>query len=549
MSLSLSLTSPLYWYDFENVTDFSTVSNLGSDPSFTLNTLNASIISTNSATGTHCLQFVRNKTNYAVLPSWSNYNTSFTLCFWYLKTSGTISEADDVKLVSFNETTFNANTEFSIRINGTTGYMFLLANGTSTTFCPCNCCDGTWRHLAITYDVSSHKLHFYFNGIICANSLSGISFSDCTFSHNRIGTGYDDVTKCATLLIDDFRVYNGQALSIERVASICGNNAFYTSTPPVLLNTLFDSLLPNMSQASMTGFSTLFAKQNVDLNKLYAMYQTGNSVRSTHIYKNIANYSFGFISSLTNFFSAESTNVVLSSGNKVQRWNDISGHNAHATQSNSNLQPLFQSTSTEMNSKPCIVFDGVTQSQMLKCPCFRSTSFTFCIAGYILTNTNQQHMISSDSVWGAECFRLYFNNLQTIVQIFTPPIWGLTLTSPFIFTLTAHTTSPTSIDISAYLNGGSAYTVTSTVPSSYININNLCIGGWSFQPQSTFKGGLSSLLCFNGVLTQHEREQVEGYLAWKWWNSGTSILNSSHLYYSTPPTDIGTIFNALTHSV
>ena len=51
----MSLMSPLYWYDFENVTDFSTVSNLGSDPLFTLNTINASIISTNSATGTHCL--------------------------------------------------------------------------------------------------------------------------------------------------------------------------------------------------------------------------------------------------------------------------------------------------------------------------------------------------------------------------------------------------------------------------------------------------------------------------------------------------------------
>ena len=76
------------------------------------------------------------------------------------------------------------------------------------------------------------------------------------------------------------------------------------------------------------------------------------------------------------------------------------------------------------------------------------------------------------------------------------------------------------------MNGGSATNVTTVLyGSSYININNLCIGGWSGQPQSTFKGGLSSLLCFNGVLTQHEREQVEGYLAWKWWNSGTYSMH------------------------
>ena len=69
------------------------------------------------------------------------------------------------------------------------------------------------------------------------------------------------------------------------------------------------------------------------------------------------------------------------------------------------------------------------------------------------------------------------------------------------------------------------------------------------QANSTFHGGISSLLTFNTLLTDYERQQIEGYLAWKWWDSGTAILNSSHPYYSTPPsTDIGALFNPLNYS-
>ena len=55
--------------------------------------------------------------------------------------------------------------------------------------------------------------------------------------------------------------------------------------------------------------------------------------------------------------------------------------------------------------------------------------------------------------------------------------------------------------------------------------------------------GISSLAIYNSVLTTTQRQQVEGYLAWKWWGTGTAILQNTHPYYYAQPNDIGTMFN------
>ena len=82
-----------------------------------------------------------------------------------------------------------------------------------------------------------------------------------------------------------------------------------------------------------------------------------------------------------------------------------------------------------------------------------------------------------------------------------------------------------------------------------IYINTLDIGAWGIQANSTFHGGISSLLTFNTVLADSEHQQIEGFLAWKWWDSGKSILNSLHTYYNNPPpTDIGILFNPLNYT-
>ena len=102
-----------------------------------------------------------------------------------------------------------------------------------------------------------------------------------------------------------------------------------------------------------------------------------------------------------------------------------------------------------------------------------------------------------------------------------------------------------------YVNGTNVYTTSNmSVASSIMNIGTMDIGGWSVNQANSFYGGISSLAIYNTVLTTSQRQQVEGYLAWKWWGSGSAILtNTSHPYYSVPIGDIGMIFNSSTIDV
>ena len=56
----------------------------------------------------------------------------------------------------------------------------------------------------------------------------------------------------------------------------------------------------------------------------------------------------------------------------------------------------------------------------------------------------------------------------------------------------------------------------------------------------------SSFVLYNTVLSITQRQQLEGYLAWKWWSSGSAILSDpNHPYYWTQGCDKGTLFNLI----
>ena len=88
-------------------------------------------------------------------------------------------------------------------------------------------------------------------------------------------------------------------------------------------------------------------------------------------------------------------------------------------------------------------------------------------------------------------------------------------------------------------------------PSNRINCTNFCLcNAPPAAPNRTLTGGVSSVIIYSSVLSDADRQKVEGYLAWKWWDSGSAILNNTinHSYYSVAPSDISTIFNAMTYT-
>ena len=537
----MSQPNPIIRYNFDSWTSGVSVTNEGSTSTVNNATLynSAAITTSTSATGTKCLSLARSSNQY--LSSNSSFyinNSSWTVSFWYQKQSSTVSEASDVRLFSIYNSINTTSNEISVGITGTSGYMYLTVNGTVVSFCNSNCCDGVWRHVTITYDNNANKAYFYFNGVLCSTSATCTALTD--YSNLCIGTagwGQPDTTHCATVLIDDFCVYN-VCLTLTQIAYVCGNNKYYMNFPPVLINNAFNSYIPSTSQTLPTGLYTQIAKQNVDLSTLYAKYTSGTTCL-TGLNRNLHS-----MTSLNNYFSADYG--VIKNGNSVSTWKDLSGNNRNA---NAAVAPIYNPSDTIMNNKPCINFDGVTNNMYLSCSGFRSTNFTMCLAGYIIANTNQAHILASHNVWGVECFRLYTYNTAPIVQIFWGSFTSTALPAPFIITLTAKNVNATTTTITLYVNGSLTTSYDIGVSSNYTNINTLDIGAWGTQANSTFHGGISSLLTFNTLLTDYERQQIEGYLAWKWWDSGTAILTSSHPYYSTAPlTDIGTLFNPLNYS-
>ena len=413
--------------------------------------------------------------------------------------------------------------------------MYLTVNGTVTSFCNSNCCDGVWRHVAVTYDNNTNKAYFYFNGVLCSTSATCTALTD--YSNLCIGTaawGQPDTTHCATVLIDDFCVYN-VCLTLTQIAYVCGNNKYYMNFPPVLINNAFNSYIPSTSQTLPTGLYTQIAKQNVDLSTLYAKYTSGTTCL-TGLNRNLHS-----MTSLMNYFSADYG--VTRNGNSVSSWKDLSGNNRNA---NAAVSPIYNPNDTIMNNKPCINFDGVTSNVYLWCPGFRSTSATIIIAGYKLPGGG--HIMATHAAWGVEVFRIYFySDLAPKMQIFWGSFYGTALTSPFIvtFTITTDNVASGNAKVQMYLNGSLTAEGFNAVSSTYINLNTFDIGNWYYEP-NTYHGGISSLLTFNTVLSDYERQQIEGYLAWKWWGSGSAILSDPHHpYYSTQIGDIGKLFNPI----
>ena len=88
-----------------------------------------------------------------------------------------------------------------------------------------------------------------------------------------------------------------------------------------------------------------------------------------------------------------------------------------------------------------------------------------------------------------------------------------------------------------YLNGtGDTSGTTSFTSSGSLTIGTSSTGVNGAPAQVGFSGTISEVIIYNTVLTTTQRQQVEGYLAWKWGTQGS--LPTSHPYYAANPNHI-----------
>jgi len=272
---------------------------------------------------------------------------------------------------------------------------------------------------------------------------------------------------------------------------------------------------------------------------------SGTRVGYSNILSNKSFFSPASVPNLDIWIDASiSTNVVLNSGLSTLRfWNDKSKNQYTGTVTNT-LNYLINSqnalNTVQFFSTPATVsqLSFPPQAMWLTANSDFAIISALNVSGVLGTFAarNGANILSSagQSFYGFYLQGQSVNNLRYAVNgnggqfglniLNNPSITGFAIVALVI-------TGATS---ALYLNGtllgsGSSLGQAFNTASSYA-IGPIVFGGVAFNQN------IGEQLCYtNQTLTNYQRQQIEGYLAWKWFPTGGNILPVSHPFYSVPP--------------
>jgi hypothetical protein len=235
----------------------------------------------------------------------------------------------------------------------------------------------------------------------------------------------------------------------------------------------------------------------------------------------------------TLFQDSGGTIPVTANGQPVGRWSDKSGFGRNGTATGT-----FQYVTNSINILPSIRFSGVANTFIRGNIPITGTTFTAFSVAIANSTTSPFSRILSLGLIGADDYSSVFYSAALYINKLTPPqittyrnnVQGpginIVYSQPF---LSGCLYDGTNMYISA--NG----TFSSGIASSgSFNIANYEIGN-NFNEESfnMYNGFIGEVLVYNSALTNNQRQQVEGYLAWKWGLQGN--LPASHPNRFIPP--------------
>lgn len=233
------------------------------------------------------------------------------------------------------------------------------------------------------------------------------------------------------------------------------------------------------------------------------------------------------------WLDAADSNTVTTSGSTLTGWIDKSGTGKLI---NINSAPTYSSTG--FNNLPGITFASgnnlstITQSL--------GTAITLVAVYRVTSNTTSVALSVGLSGGGETGIGYNINNTYYVLYDWAVNESG-NITNRTINTNVIHIGVKSGTTLASFING----TDPTSVPSSTYNNTNstINIGGGSLP----FVGTLSEAIVYNNGITTLQRQQIEGYLAWKW--GLNTNLPSNHLFKSNPivtrifqPTDISGCF-------
>jgi hypothetical protein len=222
--------------------------------------------------------------------------------------------------------------------------------------------------------------------------------------------------------------------------------------------------------------------------------------------------------------SAALETITISSG-IVNQWKDKSGNNHTFSNGDSSACPSYVANS--LNNLPALMFDGVNDTLSTSIINTQSTNTsTFVVSKPSSINVKGHTFKNGDSDGYAIGYgsSTSDNNGNSFIYLREAIQWHPSLSyggtaSNIVSSILGDST------IVNYLNGNNIQTIAGSplAPSG-----NTYIGG-----SRHFSGNVFEVIFCSSVLTNIDRQKVEGYLAHKW--GLTASLPNTHLYKSLPP--------------
>jgi hypothetical protein len=228
------------------------------------------------------------------------------------------------------------------------------------------------------------------------------------------------------------------------------------------------------------------------------------------------------------------TGTAPANGTSITSWKDKSGNSAHATSSGTCVyQSLYKSI---------VLTSGRYSNTTISPGTFDNAIFIFAVyrgkasrAGDntpLIIRSRDGYNIGNPEMFNTA--RYYMTGLTTWAGVSSSYHLDNSTSTHNIF---EYSMNQSANNISEWTNGtANTITGTYTLPANMDSINSfngIYIGTRGDNFHGPFTGTFSEILIYNTPLTATQRQQIEGYLAWKW--SLQTQLPSNHPYKLSPP--------------
>jgi len=215
-------------------------------------------------------------------------------------------------------------------------------------------------------------------------------------------------------------------------------------------------------------------------------------------------------------------------GTGITQWSDKSGKSQHVT-GITNALPVY--TTNNQNGRSTVSFVGskrFTFTPSGTFPVGTSPMSVFIAGKFGSSSTSQYFIVWGNGVNGGPSY--YVNSTPLILHDYYGVYAGYTAATANTFYVISSTDTPGSIN--PYLMGTRFSTVTNVsynIPSGWAGY----IGDQGSTATFPLNGVIGEIIVYSVSLTAAQRQQVEGYLAWKW--GVNSNLPTGHFSKPNPP--------------